>query len=163
MAWCQIGDKPLSELMLNRFTDDPRGKWVKQRWSIISSWGMCFMMTSSNGNIFRVTGHLCGEFTGEFTAQRPVTRSFDVFFHLCLNKRLSKQSGSWWFETPLRPLWRHCSISLENCQKIYLKNIISKRSSWTPMVQYSGDTKTQLCFKSPTYGISVQQPQIFTL
>ena len=23
-----------------------------------------FMMTSSNGNIFRVTGHLCGEFTG---------------------------------------------------------------------------------------------------
>ena len=32
------------------------------------------MMTSSNGNIFRVTGHLCRE----FTAQRPVTRSFDV-------------------------------------------------------------------------------------
>ena len=23
-----------------------------------------YMMTSSNGNIFRVTGHLCGEFTG---------------------------------------------------------------------------------------------------
>ena len=39
-----------------------------------------FMMTSSNGNIFRVTGPLCGEFTGpgEFLAQRPVTRSFDV-------------------------------------------------------------------------------------
>ena len=29
-------------------------------------------------------------FTGEFPAQRPVTRSFDIFFHLCLNKRLSK-------------------------------------------------------------------------
>ena len=25
------------------------------------------MMTSSNGNIFRVTGHLCGEFTGDRT------------------------------------------------------------------------------------------------
>ena len=25
---------------------------------------MLLMMTSSNGNIFRVTGHLCGEFTG---------------------------------------------------------------------------------------------------
>ena len=49
------------------------------------------MMTSSNGNIFRATGHLCGEFTGEFPAQRPVTRSFDVFFGLCLNKRLSKR------------------------------------------------------------------------
>ena len=41
-------------------------------------------MTSSNGNIFRVTGHLCGEFTGEFPAQRPLTRSFDVFFDLGL-------------------------------------------------------------------------------
>ena len=48
------------------------------------------MMTSSNGNIFRVTGPLCGEFTGpgEFPAQRPVTRSFDIFFDLLLNKRL---------------------------------------------------------------------------
>ena len=30
--------------------------------------------------------------TGEFPAQRPVTRSFDVFFDLRLNERLSKQS-----------------------------------------------------------------------
>ena len=52
------------------------------------------MMTSSIGTIFRVTGPLCGEFTGpsEFPAQRPVTRSFDVFFDLRLNKRLSKQN-----------------------------------------------------------------------
>ena len=50
-------------------------------------------MTSSNGNIFRVTGPSCGEFTGpgEFPAQRPVTRSFDVFFDLRPNERLSKQ------------------------------------------------------------------------
>ena len=43
----------------------------------------------------------------EFHAHRPVTRSFDVFFDLRLNKRLSKQSWSWWFETLSRPLWRH--------------------------------------------------------
>ena len=50
------------------------------------------MMTSYNGNIFRVTGPLCGEFTGpdELPAQRPVTRTLDVFFDLRLNKRLSK-------------------------------------------------------------------------
>ena len=30
--------------------------------------------------------------SGEFPAQRPVTRSFDVFFDLRLNKQLSKQS-----------------------------------------------------------------------
>ena len=45
--------------------------------------------------------------TGEFPAQRPVTRSLDVFFDLRLNKRLSKQWWGWWFETPLCPLWRH--------------------------------------------------------
>ena len=47
---------------------------------------------------------------GEFPSQRPVTQSFDVFFDLHLNKRLSKQSWGWWFETPLRPLWRHCNV-----------------------------------------------------
>ena len=68
-------------------------------------------MTPSNGNNFRVTGHLCGEFTGpgEFPAQRPVTRSFHVFFDLHLNKPLSKQSWGWWFETLSRPFWRHCN------------------------------------------------------
>ena len=48
--------------------------------------------------------------TGEFPSQRPVTRSFDVFFDLCLNKRLSKQPWGWRFETPLHPLWRHCNV-----------------------------------------------------
>ena len=67
------------------------------------------MMTSSNGNIFRVTGPLCGEFIGpgEFPTQRPVTRSFDVFCDQRPNERLSKQSWDWWFETHSSPLWRH--------------------------------------------------------
>ena len=47
--------------------------------------------------------------TGEFPAQRPVTRSFDVFYDLRLNKRLSKQSWGWWYETPSRSFWRHCN------------------------------------------------------
>ena len=34
---------------------------------------------------------------GEFPTQRSVTRSFDVFFDMRLNKRLSKQSWGWWF------------------------------------------------------------------
>ena len=61
---------------------------------------------------FRVTGPLCGEFTGpgEFLAQRPVTRSFDVFFDLRPNKRLSKQPWGWWFETPSCSLWRQCNV-----------------------------------------------------
>ena len=47
--------------------------------------------------------------TGEFPAQRPVTRSYDAFLDLRLNNRLSKQSWGWWIETPLYPLWRHCN------------------------------------------------------
>ena len=47
---------------------------------------------------------------GEVPAQRPVTRSFDVFFDLRVNKRLSKQWWGWWFETPSRPLWRHRNV-----------------------------------------------------
>ena len=67
------------------------------------------MMTSSNGNIFRVTGLLCGEFAGHrgIPRKRQVTRGFDVFFDLRPNKGLSKQSQGWWFETRSRPLWRH--------------------------------------------------------
>ena len=45
--------------------------------------------------------------TGEFPTQRPVTQIFDVFFDPRLNKRLSKQSWGWWFETSSCPLWRH--------------------------------------------------------
>ena len=88
--------------------------WIKMR-----SWGHLIMpaigmMTSSNGKHFRVTCPLCGNspVTGELPAQRPVTRSFDVFFNLRLNKRLSKHSWGWWFETPSRPLWRHNNVWL---------------------------------------------------
>ena len=48
--------------------------------------------------------------TGVFPSQRPVTRSFDVFFDLRLNKGLSEQSRRRWFETPSRSLWRHCNV-----------------------------------------------------
>ena len=102
------------------------------------------MKTSSNGNIFRVTGHLCGEFTGPRwipRTQRPVTRSFDVFFYMRPNKRLSKQSGGWWFETPLHPLWRHYNETNLATLKIcywYLSTvtIVNINSKYIPMYLY---------------------------
>ena len=90
---------------------------------------MC-VMTSSYGNIFRVTGPLLGKppVTGIFPSQRPVTRSFDLFVdlrlnlsvartvqqvgqsnRLRLNKRLSKQPRYWWFKRNSHSLWRHCN------------------------------------------------------
>ena len=61
-----------------------------------------YMVTSSNGIIFRVAGHLCGEFTGHRWI--PRTKASDAE-HWCFlwsapeYKQLSKQSWGWWFET----------------------------------------------------------------
>ena len=41
-----------------------------------------FMMTSSNGNIFRVTGHLCGEFTGPRWIPRTKASDADLWWFL---------------------------------------------------------------------------------
>ena len=60
-------------------------------------------MTSSNGKIYAYWPFERGIHRG----QRLETRSFDVFFDLLLNKRLSKQSWGWRFETLSLPLWRH--------------------------------------------------------
>ena len=66
-------------------------------------------MTSSNENIFRATGHLCGEFTGHRWIPRTETSDAELWCLLwsALNKRLRKQWWGWWFETPSYPLWRH--------------------------------------------------------
>ena len=59
--------------------------------------------------------------TGEFRSQRPVTRSFDVFFDLRLNKPLDRHPRRRWFETPSRLLWRHCNVIINaiHSSKIY--------------------------------------------
>ena len=61
-----------------------------------------YIMTSSNGNIFRVTGHLCREFTASDV-------KLWCFLWSVSEKRLSKQSWGWWVETLSRRLWRHCN------------------------------------------------------
>ena len=73
-------------------------------------------MTSSNANTFRVSGPWCGEFTGEFPSQRPVTWGFDVLFDLPLHKRLNKQARRRWFETPSCALWCHCNVNFSRVE-----------------------------------------------
>ena len=69
------------------------------------------IMMSSSGNIYRVTGPIMGEIRSPVDSPHKgsLTRSFDVLFDLCLNKRLNKQSRRRWIETPSRSLLRHCS------------------------------------------------------
>ena len=73
-------------------------------------WPRFFMMTSSNGNIFRVTGHLCGEFTGLRWIPRTKASDAELWCFLWC-ARLSKHSRGWWFETLSHPLWRHRNVS----------------------------------------------------
>ena len=69
---------------------------LSQRWHSTETYSALLTICAGNSPI-----------PGEFPVQRSVTRSFDVFFDLRLNKRLSKQWWGWWFETLSHPLWRH--------------------------------------------------------
>ena len=90
-------------------------------------------MTSSDGSIFRVTGHLCGNstVTRESPAQRPVTRSFDDFFDQRLNKWLCKQWWDWWFDTTSHPLWRHCNGKHDHWPYVWCAYIFKNPSLMT--------------------------------
>ena len=90
-----------------------------------------YMMTSSNGNIFRVTGHLCGEFTGPWWIPRTKASDEELWCFLwsASHKRLSKQSPGWWFETPSRPLWRHCNELAYLLKREFQKSLIPCRAS----------------------------------
>ena len=124
-----------------------------------------YMMTSSNGNILRVTGPLCGEFTGHRWILRTKARKqkFDVFFDLHMKKRLSKQSWGWWFETQLRSLWCHCNAwTACNCQNHYhLKENIKKKLSEKIITKYGLIKKDKLRF-SYSSGLIVLWEQVLS-
>ena len=85
----------------------------------------CTMMTSPNGNIFRVSGLLCGEVTGHRWI--PHTKATDAeqwcFFDLHLNQQLSKPCRRWWFETLPRSLWRHCNYLTNICWSCHVAHL----------------------------------------
>ena len=67
-----------------------------------ASW-LCHQMETFSALLAICVGN--SQVTGEFPTQRPVRRSFDVYFDLHPNK-----SWGWWSETPSRPLWRHRNV-----------------------------------------------------
>ena len=104
-----------------------------------------YMMTSSLENIFRVIGLCAGNstVTGEFPPQRPVTRSFDVFFYLRLNKRLNKQSRHRCLETPSRSLWHHCNVTVAECHVLSMSPRISTMREILQKVGFAPSTLYQ--------------------
>ena len=92
-----IAIKTLDLIMSSKMSDEVLQNLVAPWW--------CHQMETFSALLALCAGN--SPVTGEFPAQRPVTRSFDVSFDLRLNKRLSKQSWGWWFETPSCSLWCH--------------------------------------------------------
>ena len=104
------------------------------------------MMTSSNGNIFCVTGLLCGEFTGHrwIPPHKGPWRRALMFSLICARINLSKQSWVWWLESPSWSLWHHCNvihIHILQRNKMLLNHIRQ-----TIINQYLANTKYNILF-----------------
>ena len=80
--------------------------------------GWYWSSAESIGKIRAIFWYIMESLKGVGELQGPVTRSFDVFLELRPNKRLGKQWWGWWFETPSRPLWRHCNVSHYNLRHL---------------------------------------------
>ena len=92
MAWCRTSDKPLMEAKMTHVMTSSKHHF-KTFSVLLDHW-------ARNSSV-----------TAEFPSQRPVTQSFDVFFYLSPNKRVSKQPRHWWFETPSCSLWHYCNAN----------------------------------------------------
>ena len=91
---------------------------------------------------------------GEIPAQRPVTRSFDVFFDLRLNKRLSKQPWGWWFETPSCSLWHRCNVMASQSHRCGHRQAACRE----PAGSYDKTTRTAICFEHKTQHLLIRAP-----
>ena len=104
IAWCRQATSRYLSQCQSRFMSPcgiTRPKWVVSWWRHqMETFSVLLALCVGNSPV-----------PGEFPTQRPVTRSFDVFFDLHTNKGLSKQWWGWWLETPLCPLWRHCNVN----------------------------------------------------
>ena len=116
----------------------------------ILTW-LCHKMETFSALLALCEGNL--PFVRGFSSQSPVTRSFGVFFDLCLNKRLRKQSRCWWFEMPWCSLWRHCIESTDQADYVW--------STTSGLLMAFGDIdQSQRCL---TQSLSAWQHQTISL
>ena len=94
IRWWEHSQKGVTDGQMDRRTENTIHRAAWSQLKIITY--VIDMMTSSNGNIFRTNGPLCGEHRSPVNpSQKPVTQSSDVLFDLRINKRVSKQSRRW--------------------------------------------------------------------
>ena len=92
------------------------------------------IMTSSNGNIFRVTGPLCGEFTGHWWI--PLTKAGGTELLRSLwpvrEQTVRQTSRRWWLS-----LWRHCNERANRAHKrLHVCDICSHVNLSTTHIMY---------------------------
>ena len=95
---------------------------------------LAIMMTLSNGNLFRVAGHLCGEFTGQRWISRTKASDAELlaFLWSALEPAVQTRWRPRWFETSSFSLWRHCNNRVVVCDDC--ANLESARLIPRPML-----------------------------
>ena len=107
--WWVVYWRIFTSLGLNECRNMPNNPTQIQRKVVvlqIFQWNCCIHYDVIKWKHFRVTGHLCGEFTRHRwipCTKASIGRGALMFSLICaLNWRLSKQWWGWWFETPSR-------------------------------------------------------------
>ena len=95
--------------------------------------------------------------SGKYPTQRPVTRSFDVFFDLRLIQWLTKHSRGWWFETPSRPSWCRCNESRRHWQQFSRGDICQIWTRYSIDIQYFNIHSGAIITRSNNSWYSIQQ------
>ena len=172
MTCCLFGAKPSSEPMLAYCLLGSREKiqfdWIYNKidlkissanWrsfrrdhkALILSQGL--IMTSPNGNIFRVTGPLCGGIHRS-PVNSPRKGQWRGALMFCA---LNNQSWGRWFETPPVSLWRHCNVGQCSvhcwCFPDEAGGLKIDKSQYSEWIQSSEETTwSQLCLGNVFFG-----------
>ena len=109
-------------------------------------------MTSSNGNIFRVTGHLCGEFTGRRWI--PRTKASDAELWCFLFCQISRHVYKLWY---LMGFPRSAPLSKYVLPYIITKKIASYNSNGSFLQVYKSYIQPRLDYGITLYGCSTQK------
>ena len=106
-------------------------------------------MTSSHGNIFRVTGHLCGEFTGHRWI--PLTKASDAELW-CFR----------WFVTPSCSLRRHYNVFsalVIALNPLFPADAVCRLRTWTPLAQLMARCLTAPRLYLNQYWLTIREVQ----
>ena len=103
--------------------------------------------------------------SGELPTQRPVAQSFDISFDLRLNKRLSKQSCGWWFETLSLSLWRHSNAQVQPLKHkaFNLMNYTTRHSARCRKISSTilNDVNWSTCYMESTIAVAIENMSTF--